>query len=336
MRLRGRTDVIDQHGRRITYLRVSVTDRCDLRCTYCMGPMPEFLAHREVLSLEEIERICRIFIDLGIRKIRVTGGEPLLRKNVSNLLGRLGEQVRAGRLAELTMTTNGTLLASHAAELAVCGIRRLNVSLDSLDPSTYRAITGRGALTRVLEGVDAADSVGLRIKINAVVLPDADPLRFHQLIDWCGSKGFDLTLIEAMPMGYFADRGQRGLTLERLKETLLRRWTLIPLAERSGGPANYVRVVETGGRLGFIAPMTNRFCGGCNRIRLTCQGTLKSCLGRGGGSDLKTILRTGGTDADLQAAIGAAIAVKPLGHTFGKRSDRTGDSGEMAMHRVGG
>ena len=330
------TMMIDGLGRRITYLRVSVTDRCDLRCTYCMSPDPEFLPRGDLLTLEEVERICRVFVTLGVSKIRVTGGEPLLRKDVMALFRALGAVMRAGDLKEVCLTTNGTTLDRYAEDLVRCGVRRVKVSLDTLDPVRFQDITGRNALPQVLDGLEAARRAGLRVKINAVVLPTAEAECFDALLRWCGTNTFDLTLIEAMPMGGLADGIPAGEPLRRVKEFLSRRWSLLPLAEQTGGPARYVRVAETGGLLGFITPMSHGFCDNCNRVRLTCQGELKLCLGRGDSVDLRALVRSGSDDFRLKSAILAAIKAKPSGHDFIEPDGISSNRIRGGMNRVGG
>jgi cyclic pyranopterin phosphate synthase len=303
----------DPFDRAITYLRVSVTDRCDLRCVYCMAEDMTFLPKPEILSLEELERLCGAFIDRGVRKIRITGGEPLVRRGVLTLFDSLGTRLNEG-LDELTLTTNGTQLARHAEALARAGVRRINVSLDTLDPERFARLTRWGRLSTVLEGLRAAKQAGLAIKINAVALKGENEHEFDSLLAWCGDQGFDLCLIETMPLGEIApDRADQYLPLSTVRERLSRRWTLDPTGYRTGGPARYVTVRETGRRLGFITPMTHNFCEDCNRVRLTVTGTLYMCLGQEDAADLRAPLRNGG---DLGAAIEAAIARKPEGHDF--------------------
>ncbi len=315
-KLSGVRGVQDGYGRRVTYLRLSVTDRCDLRCTYCMTEHMEFLPRADLLSLEELERLCGAFIRLGVRKIRLTGGEPLVRRNLMSLVAALGRQVREGALDELTLTTNATQLAEQAAELAAHGIRRINVSLDSLDPGTFRRITRRGDLAQVLEGLAAAKAAGLAVKINAVALRGVNEGEFDRLLAWCGEQGFDLCLIETMPLGEVEHRADSYLPLSVVRERLARHWTLVETDWRTGGPARYVEVAETGRRLGFITPLTHNFCEGCNRVRVTCTGTLYTCLGHEDAADLRRPLRVSETDARLEEAIVDAIAHKPKGHDF--------------------
>ena len=308
--------MIDPFGRHISYLRVSVTDRCDFRCTYCMAEDTTFLPKADLLSLEEMDRLCSAFIAKGVRKLRLTGGEPLVRKNLMWLVERLGRHLASGALDELTMTTNGSQLAKFAPDLARAGLRRINVSLDTLDPAKFRAITRRGTLQPVLDGIAAAKAAGLAVKINAVALRHDNEDEIEDLILWAHDSGMDLTLIETMPMGEIAHRAEQYLPLSVVRARLAKRWTLIDLPDRTGGPARYVRVAETGGRLGFITPMTHNFCESCNRVRLTCTGTLYMCLGQDDAADLRAVLRSSADDATLATAIDHAIARKPKGHDF--------------------
>ncbi|MEA2779629.1 MAG: 3,8-cyclase [Rhodospirillaceae bacterium] len=309
---------IDPFGRPITYLRVSVTDRCDFRCVYCMAENMTFLPKAEILTLEELDRLCSAFIRLGVRKLRLTGGEPLVRRNVMSLIESLSRHLDAGRLDELTLTTNGSQLARHASGLVACGVRRVNVSIDTLDPDKFAAITRWGRLNQVLDGLAAAKAAGLAVKINAVALKGVNEDEFDRLIEWCGTEGFDLTLIEVMPMGDIGgeNRLDQYLPLSLVRARLARRWTLDEIDYRTGGPARYMRVAETGRRLGFITPLTHNFCESCNRVRLTCTGMLYMCLGQDDSADLRATLRASGNDAPLEAAIRAAIAGKPKGHDF--------------------
>ncbi|MFO0997618.1 MAG: GTP 3',8-cyclase MoaA [Alphaproteobacteria bacterium] len=309
--------LIDPFRRPITYLRVSVTDRCDFRCVYCMAEDMTFLPKAEVLSLEELERLCSAFIRLGVRKLRLTGGEPLVRRNIMGLMRALGRHRATGALDELTLTTNGSQLARHATALAEAGVRRINVSLDTLDAEKFTAITRWGRLDRVLEGIEAAQAAGLGIKINAVALKDVNIDEIDRMLAWCGERGYDLTLIEVMPMGDIGpQRVDQYYPLSMLRAKLAQRWTLEEIDYRTGGPARYVRVKETGGRLGFITPMTHNFCESCNRVRLTCTGTLFMCLGQEDAADLREPLRANPDDAALERAIREAIARKPKGHDF--------------------
>ena len=328
--------MIDPFGRSITYLRVSVTDRCDLRCVYCMAEHMEFLPKAEVLTLEELQRLCGAFVRLGVRKIRLTGGEPLVRRDVMVLVRGLGEMVATGALDDLTLTTNGTRLAGFAGELAECGVRRINVSLDSLDPATFRAVTRHGDLGRVLDGLAAARAAGLAVRINAVALKGINEHEFDRLIGWCGEQGFDLCLIETMPLGEVEHRLERYLPLSVVRERLERRWTLVESDWRTGGPARYVTVAETGRRLGFITPLTHNFCEGCNRVRVTCTGTLTLCLGQEEAADLRAPLRASEGDGLLEAAILAAIARKPKGHDFHIDRDHPAPALRRHMNVTGG
>jgi cyclic pyranopterin phosphate synthase len=311
----ARSPLSDGFGRSVRYLRLSVTDRCDLRCTYCMAEHMTFLPKADVLRLDELEAIANAFVDMGTRKLRVTGGEPLVRKDVMNLMTRLSRRLGQG-LDELTLTTNGAQLSRHAAALADMGVRRVNVSLDTLDPETFGRLTRGGDLAAVLAGIDAALAAGLAVKLNAVALKADNAQALPGLIRWAHGQGMDVTLIEAMPMGEVtADRADQYLSLTELRATLASFWTLQPLDLDTGGPARYVRVAQTGGRLGFITPISHGFCDTCNRVRLTCTGVLHTCLGREDAVDLRAALRDGGADG-LQAAIRAAIAAKPRGHDF--------------------
>jgi GTP 3',8-cyclase len=309
--------VIDPYGRRISYLRVSVTDRCDFRCVYCMAEAMTFLPKPEVLSLEEIDRLCTAFVGRGVRKLRITGGEPLVRRDIMVLFHSLGRHLRTGALDELTPTTNGSQLGRYAEELVAAGVRRVNVSVDSLDPEKFASITRRGRLDVVLRGLDAAKRAGLRVKINTVALKGVNEDEFDDLIRWCGSKGFDLCLIETMPLGDIdGDRTDHYLPLSTVRRDLERRWTLIDSSYRTGGPARYVKVAETGRQLGFITPLTHNFCESCNRVRVTCTGRLYMCLGQEDSADLRTPLRASSSDIPLLAAIEEAISRKPKGHDF--------------------
>jgi GTP 3',8-cyclase len=308
--------VIDPFGRAITYLRVSVTDRCDLRCVYCMAEDMTFLPRAEILTLEELERLAGVFVDLGVRKLRITGGEPLVRRNVLSLFERLGARLGHG-LDELTLTTNGTQLARHADALAAAGVRRINVSLDTLNPDRFTRITRWGRIETVFAGLRAARAAGLAVKINTVALRGENEDEIADMLAWCGGQGFDLCLIETMPMGDIdADRADQYLPLSLVRAHLRQRFTLDETDYATGGPARYFDVRETGHRIGFITPMTHNFCESCNRVRLTVTGTLYMCLGQDDAADLRTVLRSGAGDAELQAAVRAAIARKPRGHDF--------------------
>ncbi|MCW3472965.1 GTP 3',8-cyclase MoaA [Limobrevibacterium gyesilva] len=308
--------MIDPFGRAITYLRVSVTDRCDLRCVYCMAEDMTFLPKAEILSLEELDRLCGAFIRLGTTKIRITGGEPLVRRDVMTLFRSLGARIGAG-LDELTVTTNGTQLAKHASALHAAGVRRVNVSLDTLDPATFASITRWGKIEKTLDGIFAAKAAGLAVRLNAVALKGVNEDEFDAMLAWCGEHGFDLCLIETMPLGEIGgDRMDQYLPLSLVRSRLRRRWTLQDTDYRTGGPARYFTVAETGRRIGFITPMTHNFCESCNRVRLTCTGTLYMCLGQDDQADFRRPLRAGASDDELDAAILAAIARKPKGHDF--------------------
>lgn len=309
--------LIDPFGRMIDYVRVSVTDRCDLRCTYCMAERQTFLPRAELLSIQELDRLCSAFVDLGTTRLRLTGGEPLVRRGFMDLVAGLSRHLDSGRLKELTLTTNGTQLERHAAALAAHGVRRINVSLDTLDPEAYRRITRGGDLATVLRGLDAAQDAGIEIKINTVALKGDNAADLPDMIGWAHRRGMAITLIETMPLGEVeADRTDQYLPLSTVRADLERDWTLTPLAKRTGGPARYFEVAETGGTLGLITPMTHRFCETCNRVRVTCTGTLFLCLGQEDSVDLRPVLRADEDDAPLRDAIRAAITRKPKGHDF--------------------
>lgn len=309
--------LIDPFARAITYLRVSVTDRCDFRCVYCMPETMTFLPKAEVLSLEELERLCGVFIDLGVKRLRLTGGEPLVRRGVLELIRALGRRIGTGGLEELTLTTNGSQLTRFAGELAAAGVRRVNVSIDTLDPERFTRITRWGRLDPVLEGLRAAKAAGLAIKINMVALKGVNDDAFDAMIRWCGEHGHDLTLIEAMPVGLVdEDRYDQYLSLEDVFQDLAQRWTLQPSAHRTGGPARYFTIAETGHRLGLITPNSHNFCESCNRVRLTCTGQLYMCLGQDDHADLRAALRANPDDDALAEVVRAAIARKPKGHDF--------------------
>ncbi|MEM9751108.1 MAG: GTP 3',8-cyclase MoaA [Pseudomonadota bacterium] len=309
--------MIDPFGRHITYLRVSVTDRCDLRCAYCMSERMTFLPKAELLTLEELDRLCSAFIAKGVRKLRITGGEPLVRRDILSLFRALSRHLDSGRLEELTLTTNGAQLAKHAETLAACGVKRINVSLDTLDPAVFQRIARRAVLPQVLEGIEAARAAGLAVKINTVALKHDNAAEIPDLVAWAHGLGMDITLIETMPLGEIdGDRMDQYLPLSDLRRSLEDRWTLTDLAHRTGGPARYVQVAETGGRLGFITPLTHNFCEGCNRVRVTCTGQLYLCLGQADSADLRAPLRASRSDGALYDAIDEAIARKPKGHDF--------------------
>jgi len=322
--------MIDPFGRAITYLRVSVTDRCDLRCVYCMAEDMHFLPKRDLLTLEELDRICGAFIGLGTTKLCLTGGEPLVRRDVMTLFRSLGARIGNG-LKELTVTTNGTQLTKHAETLYAAGVRRVNVSLDTLDPGRFAQITRWGKIEQTLDGIFAAKAAGLAVKINAVALKGVNEGEFDGMLAWCGEHGFDLCLIETMPMGDISeDRTDQYLPLSIVRGRLRKQWTLEETDYRTGGPARYFNVKETGRRVGFITPMTHNFCESCNRVRLTCTGTLYMCLGQDDQADLRAVLRSGASDADLEDAIREAISRKPKGHDF--IIDRRHDRPAVARH----
>ena len=307
----------DSFGRKVRYLRLSVTDRCDLRCVYCMAEHMVFLPKAELLSLEELDRIAAIFVGLGARKLRITGGEPLVRKGVMELIQALGRRLRSGALEELTLTTNGSRLTEFAQDLAKAGVRRINVSLDTLKADLFHALTRGGQLQKVIEGVDAAQAAGLSVKINTVALARDNADEIPRLVEWAHARGCDITLIETMPMGEIdADRTDQFLSLSRVRRDLESFWTLADIPLSTGGPARYVRVEETGGRLGFITPLSHNFCEACNRVRLTCTGVLHTCLGQDDATDLRVLLRGGASDAELAVAIRDAVLAKPEGHDF--------------------
>lgn len=310
--------MIDPYGRHITYLRVSVTDRCDFRCVYCMAEDMTFLPKAEVLTLEELDRACSAFVRLGVRKLRLTGGEPLVRRNIMSLVRNLGRHLATGALDELTLTTNGSQLERCAEELKEAGVRRINVSLDTLDPAKFTAITRWGKLDKVMAGLQAAKRAGLAVKINTVALKGVNDEEFDRLIVWCAEEGFDLTFIEVMPMGDIGEEARLAqyLPLSLVRAQLKRRWSLEETDYYTGGPARYSIVRETGQRIGFITPLTHNFCESCNRVRLTCTGTLFMCLGQEDAADLRTPLRLSETDELLDAAILEAIGRKPKGHDF--------------------
>lgn len=309
--------LVDPFGRAITYLRVSVTDRCDLRCVYCMSEHMTFLPRADLLSLEELDRLCAAFIDRGTRKLRITGGEPLVRRGIMTLFRSLSRHIENGALDELTVTTNGSQLEKYAAELAACGVRRLNVSLDTLDPQKFRDITRWGDLGQVKAGIAAAQRAGLAVKINAVALKGVNEHELGDLVAWAHGEGMDLTIIEVMPLGDIGeDRLDQYLPLSMVRARLAERFTLTESDHRTGGPARYVKVAETGGRLGFITPLTHNFCESCNRVRLTCTGTLYMCLGQEDAADLRAALRASPDDALLHATLDEAIGRKPKGHDF--------------------
>ena len=326
--------MIDPYGRRISYLRVSVTDRCDFRCVYCMSEDMTFLPKADLLTLEELDRLCSAFIAKGVRKLRLTGGEPLVRRNVMSLLRALSRHLSTGALDELTLTTNGSQLAKYADELRSCGVKRINVSLDTRDPAKFRAVTRWGDLDKVMAGIDAAQAAGIAVKINTVALKGVNEDEIASLLEWTHGRGMELTLIEVMPMGdVSADRIDQYLPLSSVRARLAQRFTLTDLPDSTGGPARYVRVEETGRRLGFITPLTHNFCESCNRVRITCTGTIHTCLGQDDAADLRGPLRASPDDALLAEAIDRAIGGKPKGHDFiiGRGHDRPSVGRHMSV-----
>ena len=310
--------MLDPFGRTISYLRVSVTDRCDFRCTYCMSENMTFLPKKDLLTVEELERLCTVFINLGVKKLRLTGGEPLVRKNIMNLIASLSRHLISGKLEELTLTTNGSQLSKYAQQLADHGVKRLNVSIDTLDREKFKTITRWGDLDQVLAGLSAAKSAGLNIKINTVALNGTNNDEFKDMLIWAGDNGYDMTIIEVMPMGDIGSetRIDQYLPLKAVRNNLSNYFTLEDIDYKTGGPARYTRVRETGGRLGFITPLTHNFCESCNRVRVTCTGTLYMCLGQDDDADLKTPLRNSEGDEAVIRAIREAILRKPKGHDF--------------------
>jgi cyclic pyranopterin phosphate synthase len=316
-RARHPAPLIDPFARAITYLRVSVTDRCDFRCIYCMSEHMSFLPKADLLTLEELDRLCTTFVVKGVRKLRLTGGEPLVRRGIMTLFHSLSRHLHSGALDELTLTTNGSQLVRYAAELKACGVERVNISLDTLDPDKFRAITRWGELDKVLAGIDAAQAAGLKVKINAVALKGVNEEEIPDLLVWAHGRGMDLTVIEVMPLGDIGEeRLAQYLPLSIVRARLAERFTLEDINYKTGGPARYVRVAETGGRVGFITPMTHNFCESCNRVRITCTGTLYMCLGQEDAADLRSPLRASEANDLLYAAIDEAIARKPKGHDF--------------------
>ena len=310
-------ELVDPFGRHVSYLRVSVTDRCDFRCVYCMSENMTFLPKKQVLSLEELDRLCSAFVAKGVRKLRITGGEPLVRRNIMSLFRALGRHLDSGALDELTLTTNGSQLPKYAQDLYECGVRRINVSIDTLDADRFHAITRWGTLDKVMAGLEAAEKAGLQVKINAVALKGVNEHEIPSMIQWAHGRGYDLTLIETMPLGEIEeDRTDQYLPLSQVRADLAQSWTLTDIAHKTGGPARYVKVEETGGRLGFITPLSHNFCESCNRVRVTCTGTLYMCLGQDDAADLCTPLRASEGDELLSRAIDEAITRKPKGHDF--------------------
>jgi len=332
-----RAPLVDPFARPISYLRVSVTDRCDFRCTYCMAEHMQFLPKKDLLTLEELDRLCSAFVDLGVRKLRITGGEPLVRRNIMEFFRAMSRHLDAG-LDELTLTTNGSQLARFADELAGCGVRRVNVSLDTLDADRFARITRWGRLPQVLDGIAAAKRAGMRVKINTVALKGFNEDELFPLLDWCAGEGHDLTFIEVMPMGEMGEeqRLDQYWALSDLRRRLESRLTLTPLAERTGGPARYVRIEETGQKIGFITPLTHNFCESCNRVRLTCTGELFMCLGQEDRADLRAPLRASAEDEPVRQAIREAISRKPKGHDFDYSRQHVAGQVTRFMSHTGG
>ena len=324
--------LIDPFQRAISYLRVSVTDRCDFRCVYCMSEDMTFLPKRDLLTLEELDRMCSAFVHMGVEKLRITGGEPLVRRNIMAFFRAMSRHLDSGALKELTLTTNGSQLHRFAKDLYDCGVRRVNISLDTINAEKFAEITRWGRLENVIRGIDAAQDAGLRVKINAVALKGFNEPQLLELTEWCASRDMDLTWIEVMPMGDMGteDRLTQYWSLKDLQAELAKHYTITELAERTGGPARYVRLEETGQKIGFITPMTHNFCESCNRVRLTCTGQLYMCLGQEDVADLRSALRASEDDAVLQDAIRAAIALKPKGHDFDY--SRQVVEGQMSRH----
>ncbi|MBO6853848.1 MAG: GTP 3',8-cyclase MoaA [Marivivens sp.] len=330
--------LVDPFQRAITYLRLSVTDRCDFRCVYCMSENMTFLPKKELLTLEELDRLCTAFIGLGVEKLRITGGEPLVRRDILTFFEGMSRHLDSGALKELTLTTNGSQLERFADQLYAAGVRRINVSLDTLDEQKFADITRWGRLPQVLRGIDAAQRAGLRVKINTVALKGFNEDELFTLAEWCASRDMDLTFIEVMPMGDIGNEDRLGQywALSDLRSSLAERYTLTDLAERTGGPARYVRLEETGQKIGFITPLSHNFCESCNRVRITCTGEIYTCLGQEGHSDLRKPLRASGDDLQLEDAIRAAIALKPRGHDFDySRQDVAGRVSRHMSHTGG-
>jgi len=331
------SQIVDPFGRMVSYLRVSVTDRCDFRCVYCMSEDMTFLPKRDVLTLEELDRLCSAFVRKGVKKLRLTGGEPLVRRNIMSLIRGLSRHLDSGKLRELTLTTNGSQLSRFARELADCGVKRINVSLDTLDPGKFRKLTRWGGFEKVVNGIEAARDAGIHVKINTVALKGFNDDEFDSLIAWCGDQGFDITFIETMPMGEIeTHRADQYLPLSEVRANLEKTWTLRESQHRTGGPARYVEVAETGSKIGFITPLTHNFCESCNRVRLTCTGTLYMCLGQDDAADLRAPLRASEGDELLEAAIDEAILRKPRGHDFIIDRDNGGPAVNRHMSVTGG
>jgi cyclic pyranopterin phosphate synthase len=330
--------LVDPFARAITYLRVSVTDRCDFRCVYCMSENMTFLPKKDLLTLEELDRLCSAFVRMGVEKLRITGGEPLVRRDIMTFFRAMSRHLEAGTLKELTLTTNGSQLDRFAADLYAAGVRRVNVSLDTLDEAKFAQITRWGRLPQVLKGIDAAQAAGLKVKINAVALKGFNEDELFTLQEWCAARAMELTFIEVMPMGDLGneDRLDQYWSLKDLRARLAERFTLHDLAERSGGPARYVRLAETGQKIGFITPLTHNFCESCNRVRLTCTGELYMCLGQEDMADLRAPLRASAGDALLEDAIRVAITRKPKGHDFDYARQTVAGQVSRHMSHTGG
>jgi cyclic pyranopterin phosphate synthase len=333
-----RQTLIDPFQRAISYLRVSVTDRCDFRCVYCMSENMTFLPKKDLLTLEELDRMCTNFIGLGVQKLRITGGEPLVRRGIMTFFDAMSRHLKSGALKELTLTTNGSQLEKHADDLYAAGVRRINVSLDTLNDDKFAEITRWGRLPQVMRGIDAAQRAGLRVKINAVALAGFNEVELYTMQAWCADRDVDLTFIEVMPMGDIGneDRIMQYWSLKDLRARLEERFTVTDLAERTGGPARYIRLEETGQKIGLITPMSHNFCESCNRVRITCTGEIYTCLGQEGHSDLRAPLRASDDDALLEKAIRAAIGLKPKGHDFDYSRQQVDGQVSRHMSHTGG
>ena len=330
--------LIDPFARTISYLRVSVTDRCDFRCVYCMSENMTFLPKKELLTLEELDRMCSAFVRMGVKKLRITGGEPLVRRDIMKFFQAMSRHLETGALSELTLTTNGSQLEKYAADLAACGVKRINISLDTLDEEKFARVTRWGRLPQVLRGIDAAQAAGMRVKINTVALKGFNEAELFTLTDWCAARDVDITFIEVMPMGDLGNEDRIGQywSLKDLRATLAERGKLTDLPERTGGPARYVRVDETGQKIGFITPLSHNFCESCNRVRITCTGEIYTCLGQEGHSDLRAPLRASENNATLEDAIRAAIGLKPKGHDFDYSRQEVDGQVSRHMSHTGG
>ncbi len=330
--------LIDPFARAINYLRLSVTDRCDFRCVYCMSETMTFLPKKDLLTLEELDRMCSTFIGMGVKKLRITGGEPLVRRDILKFFKGMTRHLDSGDLEELTLTTNGSQLEKHAADLYAAGVRRINVSLDTLDEDKFAKITRWGRLPQVLRGIDAAQAVGLKVKINAVALKDFNEDELFTMAAWCAARDVDLTFIEVMPMGDLGNEDRIGQywSLKDLRQTLENQFNLTDLPDRTGGPARYVRIEETGQRIGFITPLSHNFCESCNRVRITCTGEIYTCLGQEGHADLRGPLRSSESNVPLEEAIRAAISNKPKGHDFDYSRQNVDGQVNRHMSHTGG